>query len=206
MGETTPTPELPPQFLPIISEETGQLLKEELGLDTSASTEIPISPYNSAEAIATAVFGDLITINRHVVEVINERLVALKPSPDDFSDSIRTVGMGLVLYAFQIQSGRNLIEKFDILGEEGMQQVRVSLEESLPGKYTSTSILERLLKYPRIPEQQIILNQITQQISPHSTYYTNFIKEGASSMYHLLQQFWPRFFPQNQNQPPQNTS
>ncbi|MBI2314529.1 hypothetical protein HYU93_00495 [Candidatus Daviesbacteria bacterium] len=203
-----PHPELPPPFpLPIISEDTKRRLLEETGLDTDPRTRriiqgISGEPTNvliTINSLTDNVFLDLIDINRGLVEAISEELTRLGP-PTEASE--RTKGMALVLRAFHIQSGFDLLPRLGNLKEnEDKNMVRGVIRASLPSKTQNLSLLEGLLTMPRIPEQQIVLNELIKKAG-EVIGFKKAVSEGASVMYQILGRMWPRLYPP-QTLPPQ---
>lgn len=201
-------PELP-QFhaLPIISEETGKRLIENLGLDQSIRDRGILSritgenmeyPMQRAQALTNQVFGDLITINGAFVQGIDEELSSINPNPKlPMNDNI-TMGMALVLRAFDVNQDFGLIEKFNGLQPENVIMARSLLRKSIPSENSNISILRRLLTLPKIPDQQVTLNNIIKQTGQNAGIWSQDLIQGATAMYVILGYLWPKLYPQNQ--------
>lgn len=200
----------PPRALPIISEEIKNRLLEELGLDIDWKTQEILrntgkeieSPRQKADSLINTVFNDLIGSNRGFVQVIFEDLsnkTTFKSETDD-----RTMGMAIILRAFDEYFDFDLIPRFGSLLQEDLNLTRRIIREDLPPKGEEESLLGRLLKMPRVPEQQIALNEILRKAKKTSSFNPgSYVYEGASIMYQILGHLWPKLFPQNQTTPPE---
>ena len=208
------TPELPPpQPLPIISEDTKNKLLEELGLDTDLRTNQIIQSITgkplelSSELIrasAESTFFDLITANRGIVAGIDEELSKVDLNPN--KHNAFTNGMAIVLRAFQLNSDFGLIPRFVKLEPEDTQLVGTIIQKIITLESSQLPNLTRLLKLPRIPEQQIALNEIigkTTSFSSLGGVYVQQTRDGASAMYQILGHLWPKLYPPNQTIAPQ---
>lgn len=216
--EPKPLSELPPpQPLPIISEETRQSLFEELGLDNSPDTQRIITgitgervtPVDRIHSLAEIVFGDLIMSNRGLAQTISDELSLREPYKQvKFITRRRELGMAIVLKAFHIQSGFNLVPNFGKLQGEDLNLVRQIIQTSIPSDSDTDSlpILERLLSMPRIPEQQFVLNEIIQKTRKVLATNNIYAQEGANTMYAILSHLWPKLGPETPSTQPPNVS
>ena len=112
--------------------------------------------------------------------------------------------MAIVLRAFDINSGFDLMQRFGGLQPEDLSLVRSILQQSLPAREQDISILRRLLTIPQLPEQQINLNYIFSKLPRSAGHFRKeYVVEGAAAMYSILGHLWPKLYPQNQTAPPQ---
>jgi len=199
------------QPLPIISNEIGKRLLEDFGvktIDPSPSIESlsqAINESRSFKELSTqqteAVFGDLLSMNPLLVQSISET-IQQNPTDAVHVDSA-VLGMAIVLKAYDIQTEHGLLSNFGLLEQPEIETVKRILQKLFSSP--PTTILQRLLNSPRIPEQQVTLNQTIQQIAITGNHWSpNSVKLGASTMYHVLGALWPKLFPQGepQTQPP----
>ena len=194
--------------MPIISEETHQRLLEDFGLDMPQKTQDIIgnitgerkqSPWQTAQSITSQVFRDLMAVNRPLIQTIDEELK--KQEPYEAATDTRTIGMAIVLRAFDINSQHDLTSRFSNLQPTDLEVVRIIIQQGLVP--INTPILRRLLSTPRIPEQQVALNNIVNKVGSYGGGLNIFVQEGASIMYNTLSRLWPKLYPnQTPNQPP----
>ena len=210
------SPEQEPKSQPlhIISEETAKMLSEDFGLDISASTERVIHGITAEkqlshreifESQAAEVFTNLASINPQFVETIHKHL----SNTED--DSLKTnsganaaiVGMAVVLRAYDIETNYDLISRF-----RNLQSMDLETSDRLLEKFLVSSprnILEQALRGPKIPDQQINLNEIVKKVtrdySPlYHSHYKRYVNLGAATIYKTLEALWPKLFPQGESQ------
>ncbi len=211
--EPKPPEELsPPQYLPIISEKTKVRLLEELGLDNDPKTREIIqgisgrteSPRKLAESLTINILSDLAGYNRKFVLAMDEELTKIDPHAGISTD--RTIGMAIILRAFEIDSDFDLISRFNNLGQEDIEIAMRTIQENTASKpLPDIPILKRILSAPRIPEQQVALNGIVKDVDKsYIPEYIGYLTEGTAIMYVLLSHLWPKLYPQNPSpiQPP----
>ena len=201
----------PPQSLPVISEGIKNQLLEEGGLDIDKRTRVILSgmgkevegPVQKIEFLTQNVFTDLMSSNRKFVEIVDEALTNIEGHP--FYTEWRTKGMAIVLRAFDIHSGYNLIPQFERLQDKDLVSIKAILQKSLPPKNIYLTLLKSLLNIPQIPEQQIALSEIITKIAKAENDTTNrrYIIEGAAAMYQVLGYLWPKLLPPEPTPTPQ---
>lgn len=199
MGEQEPRP----QALPIISEQTRNKILEELGLDMDQKTKDIISSityekkppvYNLRQEMAERVFSGLVTVNRPLVQALQE---AIK---DDLYfrheapyRSECAAGIAVVIRAFDIESEHDLIGNFQNIDAGDIARIKEIFRESLWSEKMQ-DLLERILRIPRIPEQQINLNSIIDKTAS-SLGIEEPLRSGAGIMYKILSEFRSKLFP-----------
>ena len=212
-------PEQEPQSqpLPIITDETSKRLVEDFGLDINTNTqrivqnisgETQLSTHEIATQQATSVFNDLLSSNPDVVKVIYEELKKGKLTSDTLPNNqllidSATAGAAMVLKAFDIQNNYGLLTNFSKLTETDINTIRSIFEKSFSTQHTT--ILERVLNTPRIPDQQVALNSTINNLAKDywgypglRSNYGSYVNLGALSMYRSLGAVWPKLFPQGE--------
>lgn len=193
--ETEPTP---PVGLPIISEEAKNSLLYDLNLDvdpvsqrivSGISGEQPDSSSVRASALVTDIFSDILVTNP---DFVNGTLTTLKGVQDfyDFKIDGFTIGMAVVIAVFDKMSDQSLTERFSRLTSE---DVTGALTEIRNGATLSdgVSVLEQVVKIPRIPEQQINLHAVINKLSKRAKpQHNSYIRVGAAAMYRILSKNW----------------
>lgn len=148
------------------------------------------NPHDLVESVTNNTFSDLLSINRNFVQILDEELTKVQPFPE--ATNGRTAGMAVVLRAFEVDSGFNLLSGFRNLQADDLNLVRKIIQGSIPSQSSDLPILKRLLEMPRIPEQQVALNEIIQKADPYSSIFRGFSTEGAATMYQILSHLWPK--------------
>lgn len=203
------------QPLPIVSNETAKILSEDFGLDISASTERVIQGITAEkqlsyreifESQAVNIFTDLASANPQFVETIHKHLSNAKDSAlkTNSGANAAVVGMALVLRAYDIETNYDLISRFRNLQSSDIKTIDQLLERFLAS--SPRNILEQVLRGPKIPDQQINLNEILTKVTKiylgfvSNSYYKRYVHTGATTMYEALGTLWPKLFPQGESQ------
>lgn len=192
-----------PQALPIVSDQTRDKILEELGLDTDQKTRDIISGithektpsiYKLREEMAARVFSGLVAVNRPLVQALQEAIkVNLYFVHEAIYRSECAEGIAVVIRAFDIESEHDLIGNFRNIDADDIARIKEIFHESLWSK-EMPDLLERILKIPRVPEQQINLNSIINRTAS-SLGSEEHLRSGAGIMYKILSEFRPKLFP-----------
>lgn len=101
--------------------------------------------------------------------------------------------MAIVLKAFDYTKEFDLLPRFAGLEPNDLNVIKQTLEESVPSQEYAVTILQRLLKLPRIPDQQINLNECINTTARSVRLFRQQITTGAAAMYKILTFFGPSY-------------
>lgn len=105
----------------------------------------------------------------------------------------QTEGMAFILMAYELVGGVDLFSNLGKLTEEDLEQVKQIISETIPRPGTNTTILERVLSLPRIPEQHTFLLSIINEAFDYKHQKCSIEhKQGAVAMFRILANLWPR--------------
>jgi hypothetical protein len=184
--------------LPMISDETGQRVIEELGMDAPRE----VLPYEKREAMAVDIFSNLAEINSEFVKTTQQAIKDHLYAGTAYNRSACAEGMAVVLRAFDIQSDYKLINNFSNLQAEDLPRVSAVIEETLGNPDSERDLLERVLRIPKIPEQQIMLNKVVTKATQASGLGAEQVRVGAAAMYKILAEMRPKLYQSNPSTPP----
>lgn len=202
-------PHPPHSGMPIINEEVKKSLLADLNLDvdpvsqrivSEISGENPNSPIQRSNDLVKEVFGDLLVTNPSFA---TGTLTTLKENEYFFNYKIDsfTIGMAVVISAFDKMSDQSLTEKFNRLSEEDIAGALSDLRTAATLSAREASILEQLINIKRIPEQQINLNEVVNTLSKRVLYAGLEVRMGAGVMFGILSKNWDKLMGYN-NLPP----
>jgi len=190
--ERSPGAEQPqPPRLPIVpSEVTNRILED-------------VTSINAMDELTLLVFGDLVDSNKNLAEVINKCLVERfnQPTAEPMLN-----GMAIIIQVFNHTQDFSLFQKISGLQPDDLDLAKQTLEKSFPPKEQDMTTLQKLLELPRIPEQQISLNECLKKTEVHSHGLRSHVREGANAMYKTLEVLWPKLYPPQTPPPPQPTT
>jgi len=197
--DNKPSPDQSPQFLPQISEETRTRLTEDFKVKPREHRIYPTESWEqvrtASQGIAETVMESLAGYNPQFVQMLFNTLhttfeTETKQMPMTIDGY--TVGMSVVLHAFNIEDNFSLLERFSELDRNDIQGLQGRLEQQLQAT-TAPTILERTLKAPRIPFEQVNLNAIVNQVSEaHGQFTSSAVSRGGAVMYEGLKTLWPK--------------
>lgn len=186
--------------LPIISDETGQRVIKELGMDVGevsrGTTDAPESNQNTSEmrkSLAEDIFSSIAEVNPELVKTLQQTIESNGPKSALMRDDI-IEGMAVVIRAFDVDSDYKLANNFANIGQGDMQRVSNIVAESLGGS-KDRDLLEAVLATPKIPEQQAMLNRVIEKAAQASVVRARGVKLGAAVMYGVLSEMRPRLYP-----------
>lgn len=204
--------------LPIISEDTVNQLRGELGLNISGSTEYVLQGITRERQITvdeknismtSDVFLDVASVNPKLAEALRNGIIkGLFLSSDVLRMNSVINGMALVIKAFHLESNFNLVERFkEISEDQSLAKVEEIVRKGL-GEGRQMDIIEQALKIPKISDVQIGLNNLVEETAKRSYPYNNQLRMGASLMYAVLSEFKSKLFPppNSSQNPPANLS
>lgn len=202
---------LPPRVpLPIITSETKQRLLEDLDMDIpeqsrkivdSIRGEHPQHWWNTVQEFTQNVYADAIESNIGFAQTLNDIFKASNAGMTSLEYQL--IGAAVILRAFDIQTGFDLIPSLSRLRDSDLDLMRQVAQKILPdGMRHDITIIDKLLMMPRIPEQQIDLNDSIRQIAGKNEIIGSSFKTGANVMYTLLSFLWPTL----QGHSPQQTN
>lgn len=199
----------PHTFLPVISDQTSQILLEELGLDKDTKTrqivsdisgERGIHPIIAIEDWTMSVFSSLADYNKPFVEIVSlvleKRYVNIHGRVMSGCVDAASKGMAIVLQSYHIETGRDLFSRFQSLSEEDLSEVGKILEESILPTSQAVSLLRRVLNTPKISEQHVNLISCVNKTAEEAIITGKIqFKEGAMTMFRVLSHLWPKLYP-----------
>ncbi len=197
MPEAEPQPQ--PIHLPVATPEITNRLLKTLQIDlpgekrryTTAGEKGFLG--NNLASLVTDVFADVMSSNRkfpeHINSILNERM-----SIQEAENALR--GMAVVIKVFNEMQEFDLVPRLGKLQPVDIDLAKQTLEQCIPSKDESQSMtsLQRLLKLPRIPEQQVSLNECLRKIK-FDLMTARGLDVGANAMYKTLEVLWPRLYP-----------
>lgn len=198
--------EQPPQSssLPIVSTEVKDRIIEDMG---------GANPNNLAPNLNTFsenVFADVLNSNRDFAQVINDvvtqKITHENPGTSAARQDALIEGMAIVLKAFDYTKQFDLLPRFARLEPDDLNLVKQTLEASIPSQEHTVTILQRLLNLPRIPEQQINLNECINTAGKSTSIFQQQVTTGATAMYKTLEVLWPILYPPQAPLPQQPTT
>lgn len=158
---------------------------DRMGLADESSNEVQ----NRITGLTSTVVGDLVSSNRQVVEAMYGAMRSgglTRNSLESF-----TVGCGIVLRAFHIETGYDLVASLAKLKPEDVETVGRTFQEVLTKRYDAT--IERALNVPVLPEQQINLKEAVSKVNEHA-HFLHYLPMGAAVMYQALSRVWPKLY------------
>lgn len=190
-----------PSVLPMVSSEVKNRIIEDMG---GAN---PNDPLPNRSEFSENVFADLLNSNRTFVEAINDvlaqRITDQIPGIAVFKQDAFIEGMAIVIKAFDYTMKSDLLLRFASLQADDIHAAREALEASIPKQEEHTiSIVQRLLTLPRIPDQQIDLNECINTAGRFNPVFQRQITTGATAMYKTLGALWPKLYPPQTAPPP----
>lgn len=113
-----------------------------------------------------------------------------------------TIGMAVVISAFDRMSNSPLTERFGRLTEGDVNGALDTIRKAASLSGSKSSILEQILKTPRVPEHQINLNQVVNNLARRlPAYEENEMRMGAGVMYQILGKNWSKLGGNNGSHP-----
>lgn len=113
--------------------------------------------------------------------------------------------MALVLRAYELSMGVDLLINLGRLESGDLNQARQIIRDNLPRAGEQTTILGQVLLSPRIPEQHAFLasfiNEFTNLGNKTPAIDRRFTKGGAVAMFRVLTALWPKIAPQTHEPP-----
>lgn len=197
--------------LPIISDEAGQRVIEELGMDVDGRTqgiiagitgESKLPPGVMRGNLALDVFTRIAGVNPDFVRTVQQAIKNNLYAGVAHNRSACAEGMAVVIRAFDVESDFNLVNNFANLQQVDIQRANEIVAQALGGKKEGKDLLEEILETPRIPEQQITLNRVVTKATQASGSGQRQVNLGAAAMYKVLAEMRPKLYPPKAPTPP----
>ncbi len=175
--------------LPLLSQDTVRVLRQDIGLTESRAGENNESPYTSVRKLVPRVFYDLAAENMLLVERFSSDLGETYGNDVGANDAY-VAGMALTLRALELEEPQVLIA----MGRLTHDDVQAMRNEIVNGAkaVSTTNVLKSVLNAPRMPETHYSLQDIVKNAGV--TYGANNLHTelGAAAMFKAMQKAWPK--------------
>lgn len=207
---TDQEPQPLPVTIPILPGEAFNQLRQALNMDYFQS---PVTsgepPGRLIDDLAFNTFDKISSLGGAIfVKAISDELQAINTTLEGttyrYKIDYETKGMALVLRAYELSLGIDLLTNLGRLQGEDLERVRQIIRDNTPRAGTTTTILEQVLSEPRIPEQHAFLTSFLNEfinLGESAMVDPRFTKGGAVTMFKVLTALWPKIAPQTSEPP-----